>query len=135
MNVVREIAGPFRGFLRSAPLREQSQDQTDFVASFRGLAMLAKARYREASLQSFRTVLSAWLATIPPAGWEGSAAELEDALETLNAERRLRGLIPRGAGLGGRMRNEVPFLKAKGFTLEFRRTAVSRTLRVDHTTR
>ena len=61
--------------------------------------MLAKARYREASLQSFRDVFSAWLATVPPTGWEGTSAELESALEDLNAERKLRGLIPRCSGL------------------------------------
>ena len=49
----------------------------------------------------------------------------------LNAERRLRGLIPRGAGLSGRMRAEAPFLEANGFTLAFYRTAMARTLRVE----
>ena len=93
--------------------------------------MLAKARYREASLQSFRAVLSAWLPTVPPAGWEGTAAELEDALVALNAERRLRGLIPRGAGLSGRLRDEVPFLEAHGFTLALSRTATARTIHVE----
>ena len=95
--------------------------------------MLAKARYREASLQSFRDVLSAWLDTVPPAGWDGTAAELHCALEAVNTERQLRGLIPQGAGLSSRLRNEVPFLEAHGITLAFSRRSTARTIRVERT--
>ena len=93
--------------------------------------MLAQARYRAAGIQSFRQVLSAWLPTVPPAGWEGGVAELEDALEAVKAEFQLRGWIPRGTALGARMRAEAPFLEANGFTLAFYRTATARTIRVE----
>ena len=95
--------------------------------------MLAKARYRDASVQAFRDVLSAWIGTLPPAGWEGTTRELEDALEAAHAVQAHRGWIPRGTGLGVRMRGEVPFLEANGFKLTFHRTSVMRTIRVART--
>ena len=93
--------------------------------------MLAKARYRAASIQAFRDVLSAWISTLTPAGWEGTIRELEDALEAAHAVQAHRGWIPRGTGLGVRIRGEVLFLEAHGFSLAFQRTATARTIRVE----
>ncbi len=89
-----------------------------------------QARYRAASVKAFRDVLAAWLVVLPPAGWEGIAADLEAALEDVNAKHRLRGIIPRGNGLGVRIRAEVPILEAQGFALAFHRSARVRTLRL-----
>ncbi len=97
--------------------------------------MLAKARYRAASIQAFRDVISAWIATLPPDGWEGTIRELKDALEAAHALQAHRGWIPRGTGLGVQMRGEVSFLEANGFALSFSRTAMARTIRVERASR
>ena len=89
-----------------------------------------QARYRAASAKAFREVLAAWLDALPPAGWGGTIVDLEAALEDVKAKHRLRGSISRGNGLGIRIRAEVPFLEALGYTLAFHRSARVRTLRL-----
>jgi len=74
-----------------------------------------QARYQAAAELAFREILSAWLATVPSAGWEGSIGELEDAFEDVKQERGLRGWIPRANALGVRFRNEMHFLEAQGY--------------------
>lgn len=95
--------------------------------------MVTAERYRNATLQAFRNVLSVWLGTLPPAGWKGSVTELEDALEAVNAERRVSTIIPQGGGLSTRLSGEVPFLESQGFKLVFTRTAKARTICIERT--
>jgi len=92
-----------------------------------------QARYRAAEVFAFRSILAAWLAAVPPEGWEGTIGELETALETAKAEQVLRGWIPRANALGVRIRCEMRFLEDRGFTVEFHRTATARTIRVFRT--
>jgi len=89
-----------------------------------------QARYRAANAKAFRDVLYAWLDALPTVGWEGTVVDLEAALEDVKTKHRLRGCIPRGNGLGVRIRAEVPFLEVQGFVLSFHRSAKVRTLRL-----
>jgi hypothetical protein len=97
------------------------------------VSAVTKARYRDAHLSAFRRVLAAWLAKLPPDGWEGDVTALEGALVKIARRAPVPAFVPRETGLGRRIAAERSFIQTSGFRVEFRRTKRHRTLRFTRT--
>ena len=93
------------------------------------MSAVTKARYRDATLKSFRGVLTRWLTKLPPAGWEGRVSDLEAELWDIARSDPVPAFVPRGTGLGRRIAAERPFIETSGVTVEYHRTKYTRTMR------
>jgi hypothetical protein len=80
----------------------------------------------------FRTLMLAWLDSLPPGGWEGTSHELGDALAAFADRNRMVASVPlcparKVAALAG-------VLADHGFALTRRRSKHARTLRFTRST-
>lgn len=83
---------------------------------------------REQAESRFRTLLSAWLASLPPSGWEGTSHGLGDALAAFAERRQLGAYVPHCPG--PRVAALAGFVAGRGFALTHHRTKHARTFRL-----
>jgi hypothetical protein len=85
-------------------------------------------RYRERELAVWRGLLSRWLSSLPPSGWEGTVDELELALVAIgeaDPALKFRLLVPTGTGLGRRIVSSAHILEAAGWAVRVKRSRVT----------
>ena len=89
-------------------------------------------RCQEAVTSGFRAFLLAWLADLPPAGWAGTAAELEVEWcgRAAVLPRHQRPIVPGPKGIGQRLRDEERTINGAGWAVGFSRTATARTVKI-----
>jgi hypothetical protein len=92
------------------------------------MGAVTDARYRKIRNERFSVLLGVWLGSLPPAGWSGSVAELEAALDRANDKTRNSTFVPSSSALSKAVLGALGVIEAAGWRVEFRRTAKARTI-------
>jgi hypothetical protein len=92
-------------------------------------------RYRRTGEERFCALLTAWLDTLPPAGWTGTAFDLTGALDEADRKFKTRARVPIGPGVSKALVAHETILTAAGWSVEFNRTKSERTITIRKTKR